>query len=639
MQEIIDREMFIEAMEKHWEQRLGNVSSHALRQTWRQIGRVFNEHIANHDNPFYAKNWNVLQPKTGTGKTQGTIVYCSLLSRLPDDEHPGVLIVTRRIKDADHIKDQINLLAGREVAVAHHSDSKTKLSDIAAYPVVVITHRFYEIALDQLGQGASIEATWPYLHRWENGERKLIVIDECIDIVEQSHGSLMGLKQTLAAVTPEIEDRFPDQVKALEYLIGLLKEVDQKKRKNGCEKEAMVSHSSLMANPPDFSEFRKEMWSQVRYDWVTLRRTDLKERDKLRKRHEARLKSVNAILRSWAYYAKHSTEPTLNTARLLVPEDVKGAVILDATASSNVLLDIWKDARIETPYQNVRTYHNVALNFSKGHKVGKNFMTRKSAQVCKELIADLNRRFSENDDVLIVTQKDVEPVLMTYETKFNMKTAHWGLIDGSNEWKNCNKVVVFGLPFRPDTWSANLFMAFQGPRSTAWLQSEGKRPHGRHVDIRQSLMEGAIIADVIQAINRVRCRKVIDEQGNCEPTSIWILLPKDRISERLLDGISRDMPGIRLCEWDYEKQKSKTPRPRRGRWEASLTKYLMNMASGSEPSGHIKNNLDMSARTMASLAKKAQDRDSELHHNLRSLGVRYEVQRTGRTQRGLFIKD
>lgn len=639
MQEIIDRELFVEAMEEHWVQRLDNVSSHALRLTWRQIGRVFNEHIANHDNPFYAKNWNVLQPKTGTGKTQGTIVYCSLLSRAPDGEHPGVLIVTRRKLDADDIKEQINKLAGREVAIAHHSDSKTKLSDIAAYPVVVITHRFYEIALDQLGQGASIEATWPYIHEWENGTRKLIVIDECIDIVEHSTGSLMGLRQTRAVITPDIEERFPEEVKALEALIELLTDVDQQKRKDGSTSEAMVAHSALMEDPPDLSALREAMRRQVRYDLITLKRSDPKVLDSLRKQHDARLKSVHAILRSWSFYAKPWDVPTLNTARLLVPEGVKGAVILDATANSNVLLDIWEDARIETPYRNVRLYSNATLNYSTGHKVGKVFMVPNAKRLCRDLVADLNSRFSQDDKVLIVTHKDVEPVLMTHKANFQMMTAHWGAIDGSNDWKDCNKVVVFGLPYRPSTWSANLFMSFRGPVSTAWLQAEGKRPHGRHADIRRALTEGAIVVGVIQAINRVRCRKVIDEQGNCDPTSVWILLPNDQLSDRLLDSIRRDMPGIHLHEWDYHGQRRKTQTPRRGKWEESLTKYLTNISHGCIPAGHIRNTLGMSRGTLSTLIKKAQDQTSDLHNNLVSLGVRYEVQRQGKTQRGVFIRD
>ena len=131
-----------------------------------------------------------MQPATGTGKTQGTVVYCALLSKLaPKGIHPGVLIVTRLKKDADLMAEQINDL-GREyghlnvedvVALAHHSDSQTDLADLKNYPVVVITHRAYEIALDYLGQDGTIQQTWPLFHEWNGSTRKLVIVDECLD--------------------------------------------------------------------------------------------------------------------------------------------------------------------------------------------------------------------------------------------------------------------------------------------------------------------------------------------------------------------------------------------------------------------------------------------------------------------------
>jgi len=106
-------------------------------------------------------------------------------------------------------------------------------------------------------------------------------------------------------------------------------------------------------------------------------------------------------------------------------------------------------------------------------------------------------------------------------SSFEMHTGHWGAIDGSNEWKDCDSAVIFGLPYLPDHWAANCYMALQGCTSTEWLQNSAERAFGRHSDIRQSLMHGHIITDVIQGINRVRCRKVVDVGGNCEETDIF----------------------------------------------------------------------------------------------------------------------
>ncbi len=93
-----------------------------------------------------------------------------------------------------------------------------------------------------------------------NGDsRKLIIIDECIDLIEHSQGSLMGLKQTLAVIPPDIEEEFPEEVRAIEKLANMLKEVDQQKRKTGSCQESLISEVSLLDNPPDLTLLRDAM--------------------------------------------------------------------------------------------------------------------------------------------------------------------------------------------------------------------------------------------------------------------------------------------------------------------------------------------------------------------------------------------
>ena len=68
-------------------------------------------------------------------------------------DHPnpvGVLIVTRLIADADKVAHKINALAGREVAVAHHSDKRLSESVTAAHDVLVITHQAFMNAAPSL---------------------------------------------------------------------------------------------------------------------------------------------------------------------------------------------------------------------------------------------------------------------------------------------------------------------------------------------------------------------------------------------------------------------------------------------------------------------------------------------------------
>ena len=86
---MIDSREFTNEMEKYWSEKLGNVPSEALRKVWFQLAKVFGRYAIGQS---HRDEWTVLQPPTGSGKTQGTIVYCSMLPKVAGDSHPGVLI-------------------------------------------------------------------------------------------------------------------------------------------------------------------------------------------------------------------------------------------------------------------------------------------------------------------------------------------------------------------------------------------------------------------------------------------------------------------------------------------------------------------------------------------------------------------
>jgi hypothetical protein len=192
-------------MKKHWEERLGNTSNKSLEASWSQMAETFAAHINGHGIPDNADKWSVLSLPTGTGKTQGAILYCAILSqrlKTPVPLHPGVLIVTKLIDDADHIAADINKLSrqyapvmidGGHLAVSYHSKKKHDLrrEDLRSFPVLVITHRAYELALETIDLGAcdsgpSAPRTWDCFHAYNGGRRKLVVIDEAIDLLTES---------------------------------------------------------------------------------------------------------------------------------------------------------------------------------------------------------------------------------------------------------------------------------------------------------------------------------------------------------------------------------------------------------------------------------------------------------------------
>jgi len=625
--EWIDPNEFVSRMQLHWEQNLENVSSPALHATWEQISNYFKLHIMNHEHED-AKKWYVLSPPTGSGKTEGTVIYAAMLADRENYDHPGMLIVTRLISDCEIIAQRINEFGSRDTAIAFHSDTNLKITELGENPVLVITHKAYEIAMDKLEDGDSKKSKWPYFHDWQIGTRKLVVIDECLDIVQDATIGLDGLRETLGLIPQFIRDKHPLDIDAIETMIDILASFHMRTKDYGGRiPDAMLrdDKNPIPGIPPDFRELI-----------ITLKEGQLDNPYK----HEERLKNLQNIYQSWFYYHKKSVDHTLNSARLLVPDDgIKGAVVMDGTAWANRVYEIHKDSEIIKPPEGSRNYRNFILHVSMGHKVGKNSMKENAKTLIPVLMENLSDKL-KGKEVFVVCHKVVEPLMEGFDPQtFDLKTGHWGAIDGSNEWRDCEIVVIVGLPYLPDTWSANTFMALQGAQDTDWLRSDGDRPWEKYPDIRQALMRGRMSSDIVQAINRIRSRKVINSEGDCETTEGYIMLPaNNEEADDILKNIRAMMPDILIKEdWNFSAQRK---RVRGSNWEKAFLKYLENMAVGDEQSKvDVQKFFGMSPRTMTSLTTKARDSESELYKRRKGLGIRIIKKREGRSYKIFFIKD
>jgi hypothetical protein len=73
------------------------------------------------------------------------------------------------------------------------------------------------------------------------------------------------------------------------------------------------------------------------------------------------------------------------------------------------------------------------------------------------------------------------------------------------------------------------------------------------------LVRSDIVAEVIQAINRVRCRNVIDSNGNCDPVDVFLTLPAHfGSSQEMMIAIKSEMHNIHEVEWTVSKEDIKT---------------------------------------------------------------------------------
>ncbi len=144
----IDLSEFIRRMHLRWRKH-DNTANEPLVKTWRMIAEVFNRKIAEVGTEDEPKT-HVLPPKPGNGKTESAIVGGAMLGA--DGEH-RCLIVVRLIRNAERVAAEINAEAGREVAVAKHSESELTCEALAEWPVAVVCHQAYTKAMQLNGRG------------------------------------------------------------------------------------------------------------------------------------------------------------------------------------------------------------------------------------------------------------------------------------------------------------------------------------------------------------------------------------------------------------------------------------------------------------------------------------------------------
>ncbi|MDB5856094.1 MAG: hypothetical protein JWR22_4135 [Herminiimonas sp.] len=634
---IISPVHFADSMEEHWTTTLHNVSSDALKTAWLDQGASFGRQILSHENDA-ASRWEVLQLPTGSGKSQGTAVYCSLLAGYPILHHPGVLIVTRLKADADKMAEDINGLATRDnYAFSYHSDKYADglLEMLSSFPVLVITHSAYLQALDRISDSCSKRRAWQYFCSWQDSGRRLCVVDEALNIVKEYQVSLDGLRQTMGFIPQFLREKFPREIAAINAALAMLEKQTERGADSG--KEAILTDVASI-QPCDLSALRSALGT-VRFDQMQ-GRSDNDQNKALYRQHDMRLADLQHILEGWVYHAKIPNQGhTLNTARLVVPEGIKGLTVLDATASANKIYSLFDRAEVLKAPVGIRSYKNVTLHVSKGHNVGKLSLRKNPKDLLDPVMADLNQRLVGRN-TLFVSHRDVKPKVLAYKVNFDMKAAHWGAVDGSNAWKDCDSAVIFGLPTNPCTWTANTFFALQGVQDTDWLRSK-HRPHKAHEDIRSALQTGQTITKVVQAINRIRCRKVTDVAGNCPNADIYILLPSTDLGDTILKGIVSMMKGISVKHWDIQGTKTSAKRGRKtgsGDVKAGLLAYLKTMMPGSISKTKLMVDVGVSVSSMKRFIVDVKETATDVAKSLVDYGVTFRTEGFGRNARSYFYK-
>lgn len=635
---LVPPQTFVDRFTQHWTKKFDMPASEPLRKLWRIMANTYQQSIIATAQGQLIR-WRVLQPPTGSGKTMGAVVYSAIQAEqnasVADGVKPvGIMVVTRLKAQADEVVSDINAYAGRQVAIADHTDHRATPEQLEDSDIVVITHEAYTRASKTLS-GVRAER-WKRLTYWRGGKRLLTIVDEALaNVVEHSQVKLDDLTFLIGLIPHEVRLAHAAEVEALETLresirahAGLNDGFDVGTSLAWVKGEAPVS--------ADLTALRAAM-RHFRYD-KQIGRDDEKERQRLALRYDKVLGAAEALLDQYAFMALTGNQHSLNSAALAVPLELPGPVVLDATAGVDLMYQLMEDRAdiIPTP-PGVRDYSNVTLHVARTASIGKTKMEELAPKRFPQLQANLAERLSADRKVLLCVHKNVEHLVPAQEDLgiSELASAHWGQIDGSNAYKDFDTVVIFGLPFRDRIWGTNVFFAFKGVQDDDWHDNPCWR---QHADVRELLQRRHLATSIIQAMGRVRLRKVIDEQGRCAPTDVFIVLPSGARGSEILEYIRQELPNISVRDWDFELDGPKILVARSGLPHERLVTFMSNRSPGRTSMSLIGREFGLKPHQRKDLQKALRDGNHRTTLKLRELGVTYGSEGKGRGAKSFLLK-
>ncbi|MCP3405425.1 hypothetical protein [Bradyrhizobium sp. CCGB01] len=136
---------------------------------------------------------------------------------------------------------------------------------------------------------------------------------------------------------------------------------------------------------------------------------DERERPRLAQRLDKVLGAAEALLDQHAFMTLSGNQHSMNSAALAVPLELPGPVVLDATASVDLMYQLMEDrADIIPTRPGVRDYSNVTLHVARTASIGKTKMEELASTQFPQLQANLAERLSVDRSVPFCVHKRVE---------------------------------------------------------------------------------------------------------------------------------------------------------------------------------------------------------------------------------------
>jgi hypothetical protein len=535
----INTNSLTEAFNSYWQTNLTNSISDNLSKNNRQNIEVFSKVVSNNQTKTSTTKY-IIPATTGTGKTQLTGFY---IAKTLQEGFKSLVVVERTIGADELLKSMRSLIEPTEyhrVNTYHSNDTSTakSIKEATSSQVLIITHkRFNDMLLES---SSALDSNYDKLV----DDRDLIAIDEAITTLEEVSVSKNYLYKIVAelqgiktGVDKSHKGRYIAQVKLLNTIA-----------------DDLSSHYDNPILDTDIMPYRpllvdKELKKSTEVFDVVLEYLEEQPQmaDTISKLH----KIFNSDIQ---YLYKRGLDMYIKTVEEIIPN--KSLVVLDATATVNRVYSYYTKhfSNIEVlPKIECRRYDNVNIH-TFTTSTGKDTIMANSDIVAKSLSKSILDNTSKDDKVLVVVHKDLEYKLLSFlGSTDNIYINHWGNLTGSNEYKECNKIFIYGLFHKPLNIHYNNYRLSGNKFNLDLMLDEVER-----VKI-QEIEKHDVATELIQAINRIRIRKVIDTLGNCDSADVYITLPQgDTIIQSML---RQEMVGATISnDWSVSKTLAKVDR-------------------------------------------------------------------------------
>jgi hypothetical protein len=618
---------FIERMTRHLRSK---PCPKGLVESWHQLEQAVATAAAH-------RQWQAIQWPTGSGKTEALTVLCAT----PDiAAHPGALILIKFTDEADEVARRINTIAGSPIALAAHHKAPVTAQAMNESPVLIATHEAYRAAPRNACDNPDTSNRLDLYHRYEHNNRSWVIIDEAFDWIDAYEVDLDDTYAMCAALSVQMR-----RDANLDRLSAFIDELRNTRHVTKSDRLLCDQHFTLLA-AIDIEQLRSaikdvpletiELWRNVGLYLrpsgtasfnPSVRPTTFKNE------YVAllnRLETIKRIGRCWT--SQRGDRSRLHSSRLLLDTNRPCGVILDATASIDRTYDLLGDRVAIMPRPtDIRSYANVMVHVSRPHHVGKQYLAKHAATEWPTLVSQLRNRVSDQSDVLVITQKGTKEIIKSGPSCGTQVIGHWGDLDGKNNWSHCNTAVIFGLPYLDDIAPTDVFHACTGLWSNEWFA--GERGYGRYADVKSAFKHWFIAKSVIQAINRVRCRTIIDDEGNCARTDVFILLPRGAVGDAVLAAIQCQMPGAKIEGLNALTANGSSIT----RSEKRLLSELRHAAPGVHTKTQLIERVSITSRTFERMTAQARKTGSVLSKELVAIGAEFRCTK-GRGREAYFIK-